>query len=75
VRDVNDGEEVRALDYSAYGAMADRELRTIIDEALDRWPAGNIVVEHRIGALQLGDVSVAIAAAHPHRADAFDAAR
>jgi len=75
VRDVNDGAEVRALDYSAYGAMADRELRTIIDEALDQWPAADVVVEHRIGALQLGDVSVAIAAAHPHRAEAFDAAR
>jgi molybdopterin synthase catalytic subunit len=75
VRDVNDGEAVRALDYTAYGAMAERELRTIVDEALDHWPAADVVVEHRIGALHLGDVSVAIAAAHPHRAEAFDAAR
>jgi len=75
VRDVNDGEPVTALDYSAYGAMAERELRTIVEEALDRWPESDVVVEHRVGALDLGDVSVAIAAAHPHRADAFEAAR
>jgi molybdopterin synthase catalytic subunit len=75
VRDANDGEAVVALDYSAYGGMAMRELRTIVDEALDHWPEADVVVEHRTGALQLGDVSVAIAAAHPHRAEAFDAAR
>jgi molybdopterin synthase catalytic subunit len=75
VRDVNDGEAVTGLDYTAYGAMAERELRTIVEEALERWSDSDIVVEHRIGALELGDVSVAIAAAHPHRGEAFEAAR
>ena len=75
VRDMNDGEEVTALDYSAYGAMADSELRSIVEEAMSRWPGADVVVEHRTGALRLGDTSVAIAAAHAHRAEAFDAAR
>jgi molybdopterin synthase catalytic subunit len=75
VRDVNDGEAVTGLDYSAYGAMAERELRTIAEEALMRCPGSDVVMEHRIGALELGDVSVAIAAAHPHRGEAFEAAR
>jgi molybdopterin synthase catalytic subunit len=75
VRDVNDGEEVKALDYSAYGAMAERELGDIAAEALERWIGAEVVVEHRVGSLGLGDVSVAIAAAHAHRAEAFDAAR
>jgi len=75
VRDVNDGEPVTGLDYSAYGAMAERELRTIVEEALLRWPGSDVIVEHRIGALELGDISVAIATAHPHRAQAFEAAR
>jgi molybdopterin synthase catalytic subunit len=75
VRDVNDGEAVTGLDYTAYGAMADRELRSIVEEAMDRWSESDIVVEHRIGTLELGDVSVAIAAAHPHRGQAFEAAR
>ena len=75
VRDVNDGEPVTGLDYSAYGAMAERELGRIVAEALGRWPESDIVVEHRVGALDLGETSVAIVAAHPHRGDAFEAAR
>lgn len=75
VRDVNDGAPVTALDYSAYGAMAERELRAIVEEAAEKWDTTDLVVEHRIGELSLGDVSVAIAAAHPHRAEAFEAAR
>jgi molybdopterin synthase catalytic subunit len=55
--------------------MAERELGAIVEEALLRWPRSDIVTEHRIGALELGDVSVAIATAHPHRAEAFEAAR
>ena len=75
VREVNDGARVSALDYSSYGAMADRELQSIVEEAAERWETPDIVVEHRVGALDLGDVSVAIAVAHPHRGQAFEAAR
>ena len=75
VREMNDGEPVTGLDYSAYGAMAQRELSDIAVEAAKRWETTDIVVEHRIGELGLGDISVAIAAAHPHRAQAFEAAR
>ena len=75
VREINDGSPVSGLDYSAYGAMADREIRAIVEEASVKWGTTDIVVEHRIGELELGDVSVAIAAAHPHRAQAFEAAR
>jgi molybdopterin synthase catalytic subunit len=75
VRDMNEGDAVRSLDYTAYGAMAERELERIVAEATAQWPEADVVVEHRIGTLALGDVSVAIAAAHPHRGEAFDAAR
>ena len=75
VRELNEGELVTGLDYSAYGAMAQRELTDIIAEAAKRWETSDIAVEHRVGELGLGDVSVAIAAAHPHRAQAFEAAR
>lgn len=75
VRELNDGAPVTGLDYSAYGAMAQRELGDILAEAARRWETTDIVVEHRIGELGLGDVSVAIAAAHPHRGQAFEAAR
>jgi molybdopterin synthase catalytic subunit len=75
VRDVNDGSPVSGLDYSAYTAMAERELANIVAEAASRWETPDIVVEHRVGSLDLGDASVAIAAAHPHRGEAFEAAR
>ncbi len=75
VRDVNDGASVTALDYTAYAPMAQRELGDIVAEAARRWGTEDITVEHRIGELGLGDASVAIAVAHPHRGEAYDASR
>ena len=75
VRDMNDGRGVTALDYKAYTSMAERELSAIIGEAETRWPESRLVCEHRVGALTLGDASVVVAAAHPHRGEAFDACR
>jgi molybdopterin synthase catalytic subunit len=75
VRDVNDGAEVTALDYSAYTEMAERELRAITAEAAERWRTPDIVVEHRVGSLAIGETSVAIAVAHPHRGEAYEASR
>jgi molybdopterin synthase catalytic subunit len=75
VRDVNDGRAVSGMEYTAYEAMAERELAAIADEAAGRFATSDIVVEHRIGTLDVGEASVAIAVAHPHRARAFEAAR
>jgi molybdopterin synthase catalytic subunit len=75
VRDVNDGEPVSGLDYSAYAGMAESELATIAAEASHRWGTTDIAVEHRVGALALGEESVVIAVAHPHRGEAYEASR
>ena len=75
VRDVNDGRPVEGMEYTAYRAMAARELDAISGEAMERFEARDIVVEHRLGELVLGDVSVAIAVAHAHRGAAYDASR
>jgi molybdopterin synthase catalytic subunit len=75
VRDRSDGSPVTALDYSAYTEMAETELAAIVLEASERWSTPDIVVEHRIGSLALGDASVAIAVGHPHRAEAYEASR
>jgi len=75
VREVNEGRRVSALDYEAYGGMAEQELAVIATEAEDRWQGARIVCEHRVGTLAIGDTAVAIAAAHPHREAAFDACR
>jgi molybdopterin synthase catalytic subunit len=75
VRDVNEGRRVTGIEYRAYEAMAARELATLVGEAAGRFGTQRIVVEHRLGTLALGDVSVAIAVAHARRAPAMDAQR
>jgi molybdopterin synthase catalytic subunit len=75
VREVNDGRPVTGMEYSAYRGMAERELAGIAAEARDRFGSDDIVIEHRLGELALGDASVAIAVANPHRAAAYEASR
>jgi molybdopterin synthase catalytic subunit len=75
VRDVNDGRPVSGIEYTAYESMAARELDSIVSEAASRFGTHDIVVEHRIGQLGLGEASVVIAVAHAHRAQAYDASR
>ncbi|HEY5544958.1 MAG TPA: molybdenum cofactor biosynthesis protein MoaE [Gemmatimonadaceae bacterium] len=75
VRNSNEGREVDGIDYSAYETMAVAEMNRIASEAADRYPGVAVSLEHRIGTLRVGDVSVAIACAHAHRAPALDANR
>lgn len=75
VRNTNDGRDVTGIEYTAYSAMANAELQRIVAEAAERFAAERIVVEHRVGVLGLGDISVAIAVAHAHRAPSMDATR
>ena len=75
VRDVNGGRPVSGLEYSAYEPMAEREMARIVDEARAAFGVERIALEHRLGALALGEVSVGIAVAHAHRAPALDAMR
>src|SRR5438270_3234716 len=75
VRDVNAGRGVSGIEYTAYRSMAERELHRIVEEAALLADSNDIAVEHRLGELAIGECSVAVAAAHPHRARAFEAAR
>lgn len=75
VREVNDGRDVAGIDYTAYETMAARELEKIAGEAVDKFGTPHVVIEHRLGELGLGDVSVAIAVSHPRRAPAMEASR
>jgi molybdopterin synthase catalytic subunit len=75
VRNVNDGKAVTGIEYSAYRSMAEREMGAIAREAAERFGVTRLVIEHRLGALALGEASVAVVAAHAHRAPALDAMR
>jgi molybdopterin synthase catalytic subunit len=75
VRDSNLGRRVLHLEYEAYEPLALRGLDLIVEEAREHWPSARLMIHHRIGRMEIGEASVAIAAASPHRADAFAAAR
>jgi MoaE-MoaD fusion protein len=74
VRAENHGKRVVRLEYEAYPEMALRIFEHIAAQARERW-AARVIIHHRVGALEPGEISVIIAAAAPHRADAFDACR
>jgi molybdopterin synthase catalytic subunit len=74
VRASTHGKAVVRLEYEAYPEMALRVFAQIAREAQERWKA-RVVIHHRTGALEPGALSVVIAAAAPHRADAFEACR
>jgi molybdopterin synthase catalytic subunit len=75
VRNHNEGEAVRGMSYDAYDEMATKVLAEIAGEAAQRLGTDRVAVVHRVGELAIGDVSVAIAASSPHRAESFDATR
>jgi molybdopterin synthase catalytic subunit len=75
VRNVNLGRRVLFLEYEAYEPLAVRALERILSEARDGWPTVVLGVQHRIGRIDIGEASIVIAAASPHRADAFAACR
>jgi molybdopterin synthase catalytic subunit len=75
VRGLNQGRRVLYLEYEAFEPLALRAFATIRDEARARWPSARVAFHHRVGRLELGEVSVGIAASSPHRAEAFAACR
>ena len=75
VRDNARGKQVRYLEYDVYPEMAEQQIREIVAEAERRWGVERVAVAHRIGRLEIGEASVIIVVASPHRAEAFDACR
>jgi molybdopterin synthase catalytic subunit len=75
VRNHNQGRAVTHLVYEAYEPLALKALDRIVRESVERWPGARLAVHHRVGRLEIGEASVAIAAASAHRAEAFAACR
>lgn len=74
VRNHSRGREVAYLEYDAYVPMAEKMLREIACVARQRWDV-EVVIEHRIGRIELGEPSVVVCVGSPHRAEAFEACR
>jgi molybdopterin synthase catalytic subunit len=75
VRDITGDRVTVALDYEAYPTMAESKMAEIELDTRGRWPVGDMVMVHRLGHLEIGEISVAVALSCPHRAQAFEACR
>jgi molybdopterin synthase catalytic subunit len=75
VRNHHEGKAVESIFYDAYRPMAEKEIASIVSEISDAFADVALGVVHRLGQLAVGDVSIAIVAAAPHRAEAFAACR
>ena len=73
VRGTNQGRQVHSLEYEAYPEMAEPILTQIGEEIRARWPVEQVAIVHRVGRLEIGEVSVVIAIASAHRQGAFEA--
>src|SRR5579884_587480 len=75
VRDLTGDRVTAALDYEAYPGMAEKKMAEIERATRERWPVGELAMVHRLGHLEVGDVSVAVAVSCSHRGEAFEACR
>lgn len=75
VRNQTKGKEVKRLEFEAYEPMAVKEMKKLAEQAQEKWAVQKVVVHHRTGVLQVGDVPVIIAVSAAHRDAAFDACR
>lgn len=71
IRNKNMDKEVRALDFEAYSPMAIKQIERLIEAARAQWPLKNVVVIHRTGPLEIGDIAVLIGVSSVHRPEAF----
>jgi molybdopterin synthase catalytic subunit len=73
VREMTEGRRTVALEYEGYPQMAEAKLAELEAQARSRWPIDRVGIIHRLGRLEIGDISVAIAVSCPHRKPAFEA--
>jgi len=65
--------KVLFLEYEAYRPMADKQLAVVAEEIREKWQVQDVAISHRLGRLEIGEASLAVAVASPHRQVAFEA--
>ena len=75
VRELTGGRRTLALDYESYAPMAEAKMRELVERARREWPIDRVGIVHRLGRLDLGEISVAVAVSCPHREQAFEAGK
>jgi len=74
-RDFSEGREVLYLEYEAYQPMAENMLGQIVEEVRERWGIEDVAIAHRVGRLEIGEISLVVAMGSPHRKEAFEASQ
>jgi molybdopterin synthase catalytic subunit len=74
-RDFSEGRDVLYLEYEAYQPMAENMLAQIVEEVREKWGIEDIAIAHRVGKLKIGEISLVVAMASPHRKEAFEASQ
>ncbi|WP_100404976.1 molybdenum cofactor biosynthesis protein MoaE [Bacillus solitudinis] len=75
VRELTKGKRTLYLAYEAYESMAEKKLKQIGDEIIEKWSDARVAITHRIGKLEISDIAVGIAVSTPHRNDSYEASR
>lgn len=73
VRDHNEGKSVTHIDYQCFEPMALFQLEKILDEVNSRWPVQDVLLLHRVGRMNVGETSLLVMLATPHRKESFAA--
>ena len=71
VRDHADGKDVSAIDYTCYEEMAEKELDRVVARVMEETGVPHVAILHRIGRLEVGEASLGVVVASPHRKEAF----
>jgi len=74
-REFTKGRQTESLDYECYPQMAEAKLAELEAQAREKWPLVDVSIVHRLGRLELGEASIAIAVSSPHRQAAFEAGK
>jgi len=73
VRSPSQGRPVQFIEYEAYRGMAEREMERIAEKVCEKWGVRHLAIVHRVGRVAVGEAAVVVAAASPHRRQAFEA--
>ena len=75
VRPIEDGREIEGIDYDAHREMAEHQLKRIAEQAAERFGLKLVIIHHRIGFIAVGEPSLFLRVASPHRRQGFQASQ
>ena len=75
VRPMEDGRELEGINYEAHREMAEHQLKRIAERAAERFELKRVIIHHRTGFIAVGEASLFLRVASPHRSEGFQASQ